>query len=90
MASSLAIPTDPLTRAGCAGWDAMVALIFWVVTGDEQPDLPNILKSRSANAAVLRGHLALYRAIMFGESGLTRAEREALGFTVSNANDCYY
>jgi hypothetical protein len=32
----------------------------WVTTGDEQEDLPNILKSHSANRAVLRGHLALY------------------------------
>ena len=43
----------------------------WVTTGDEQENLPNILKSHSANRAVLQGHLALYRAIMFGESGLT-------------------
>jgi alkylhydroperoxidase family enzyme len=62
----------------------------WVATGDEQRDLPNILASHSANRAVLHGHLSLYRAIMFGESGLTRAEREALAVTVSNANDCYY
>jgi alkylhydroperoxidase family enzyme len=65
-------------------------IMAWVTTGDEQPDLPNILKSHSANKPVLRGHLALYRAIMFGESGLTRAEREALAVVVSNANDCYY
>ncbi len=39
---------------------------------------------------MLQGHLTLYRAIMFGESGLPRAEREALAVTVSNANDCYY
>jgi len=62
----------------------------WVSTGDEQPDLPHILASHSANRAVLKGHLALYRAIMFGESGLTRAEREALAVTVSKANDCHY
>lgn len=62
----------------------------WVTTGDEQPDLPNILKSHSAIREVLRGHLALYPAIMFGPSGLTRAEREALAVTVSKANDCYY
>ena len=62
----------------------------WVSTGDEQPDLPHILASHSANRAVLKGHLALYRAIMFGEGGLTRAEREALAVTVSKANDCHY
>jgi alkylhydroperoxidase family enzyme len=62
----------------------------WIETGDERDDLPNILRSHSSNQPVLRGHLALYRAIMFGESGLTRAEREALAVTVSQANDCYY
>ncbi len=62
----------------------------WVTTGDEQPGLPHILKSHSSNRAVLKGHLALYRAILFGESGLTRAEREALAVTVSYANDCHY
>jgi alkylhydroperoxidase family enzyme len=39
---------------------------------------------------VLRGHLALYRAIMFGDSGLSRAEREAVAVAVSQANDCFY
>ena len=32
----------------------------------------------------------LYRAIMFGESALTRAERELLAVVVSCANDCHY
>jgi len=27
---------------------------------------------------------------MFGESGLTRAEREALALVVSATNDCHY
>jgi alkylhydroperoxidase family enzyme len=61
----------------------------WVATGDEQEDLPNILKSHSANRAVLRGHLALYRAIMFGDSGLSRSERESVAVAVSQANDCF-
>ncbi len=62
----------------------------WVSTGDEQPDLPHILQSHSANRAVLRGHLQLYRAVMFGESGLSRAEREAMAAAVSAVNDCHY
>lgn len=62
----------------------------WVVTGDEQADLPHILKSHSSNKPVLRGHLQLYRAIMFGESGLSRAEREAMAVAVSAVNDCHY
>lgn len=62
----------------------------WVETGDEQQHLANILKSHSANAPVLKGHLALYRAIMFGPSDLPRAEREALAVSVSIKNDCHY
>jgi alkylhydroperoxidase family enzyme len=64
--------------------------VAWVATGEEQPDLPNILKSHSANRDALRGHLALYRAVMFGPSGLSRAEREALAVVVSRVNDCFY
>ncbi len=62
----------------------------WVSTGDEQDDLPHTLKSHSANKPVLRGHLQPYRAIMFGESGLSRAEREAMAVAVSAVNDCHY
>jgi alkylhydroperoxidase family enzyme len=62
----------------------------WIETGDEQQNLPNILKSHSANQPVLKGHLSLYRAIMFGPSGLSRGEREALAVTVSVANGCHY
>ena len=62
----------------------------WVSTGDEQEDLPHILKSHSANREVLRGHLKLYRAVMFGPSGLSRGEREAMAVAVSAVNDCHY
>ena len=62
----------------------------WVSTGDEQADLPHILKSHSANKEVLRGHLQLYRAVMFGLSGLSRTEREAMAVAVSAVNDCHY
>jgi alkylhydroperoxidase family enzyme len=39
---------------------------------------------------VLRGHLQLYRAVMFGASGLSRTEREAIAVAVSAVNDCHY
>ena len=32
----------------------------------------------------------LYREVMFGESGLTRAERELVAVVVSSTNDCFY
>jgi alkylhydroperoxidase family enzyme len=52
--------------------------------------MPHILASHSLNGAALRAHLALYRTIMFGESGLSRAEREAIAVCVSAANECHY
>ena len=50
----------------------------------------NILKAHSLNPEALRSHLDLYMTLMFGESGLSRAEREAVGVVVSAENDCAY
>lgn len=62
----------------------------WVETGDEQHNLDHILRSHSANRPVMRAHVTLYRAIMFGESPLSRAEREAVAVAVSAVNNCHY
>jgi len=50
----------------------------------------NIVKAMSLRPGVLREAMGLYRAVMFGPSELSRAERELLAVVVSNANDCYY
>jgi uncharacterized peroxidase-related enzyme len=50
----------------------------------------NIVKAMSLNPETLRASMELYRAIMFGESELSRAERELLAVVVSQTNDCYY
>ncbi len=50
----------------------------------------NIVRSMSLHAEVLRRSMELYRAIMFGPSGLTRQERELLATVVSAANECFY
>jgi alkylhydroperoxidase family enzyme len=50
----------------------------------------NILKSNSPNPPVLGAHYNLYRAIMFGPSPLTRAQREMIATTVSLLNQCHY
>ncbi|HEV2381920.1 MAG TPA: carboxymuconolactone decarboxylase family protein [Terriglobia bacterium] len=50
----------------------------------------NILAAQSLNAPVLRAGIQLYTETMFGESGLTRAERELLATVVSWANHCFY
>ena len=62
----------------------------WVRTTPESATMANILASHSLNPAALEAHLALYRTIMFGESGLSRAEREAIAVCVSAANECHY
>ena len=49
-----------------------------------------ILQVQSLNPATLRGSMALYKAIMHGPSGLSRAERELLATVVSQLNDCFY
>jgi alkylhydroperoxidase family enzyme len=50
----------------------------------------NIVKSMSLRPGVLQASMALYRAIMFGPSGLSRQERELLATVVSRENDCHY
>ena len=50
----------------------------------------NILKAMSLRPGVLRASMALYREIMFGESGLSRKERELLATVASAAQNCDY
>jgi uncharacterized peroxidase-related enzyme len=50
----------------------------------------NILKVQSLNPGALRASMQMYRATMFGPSGLSRAEREMLATVVSWANHCFY
>ncbi len=50
----------------------------------------NIVQVQSLNPRAMSTHLALYRAIMFAPSPLSRAEREAVAVAVSATNDCRY
>lgn len=50
----------------------------------------NILKAMSLNPPVLRASMDLYKAIMFGESGLSRRERELLATVTSAQQNCHY
>ena len=50
----------------------------------------NILKAMSLRPGVLRASMALYREIMFGQSGLSRKERELLATVSSAAQGCRY
>jgi alkylhydroperoxidase family enzyme len=50
----------------------------------------SILRSMSLNPPVLRTALALYRDVMFGQSPLSRSQREMLATAVSVFNQCEY
>ncbi len=50
----------------------------------------NILKIHSLNPPSLKAHIILYRTLMYGKSGLTRAQREMIGTVVSAMNRCEY
>jgi alkylhydroperoxidase family enzyme len=50
----------------------------------------NIVRSMSLGPEVLHASMELYKAIMYGPSGLTRQERELLATVVSATNECYY
>jgi len=49
-----------------------------------------IIRVQSQNPPVLQTSLRLYQSIMFGESPLSRAQREMLATVVSRANDRFY
>jgi uncharacterized peroxidase-related enzyme len=50
----------------------------------------NILKAMSLRPGVLKASMALYQEIMFGESGLSRKERELLATVASAEQGCRY
>lgn len=49
-----------------------------------------ILGVQSLHPAAMAAHSRLYREIMFGDTPLTRTEREAIAVVVSALNDCFY
>ena len=57
---------------------------------EKRGKISNILKVHSLNPTEMGDHLNLYMTIMFGKSGLSRAEREAIAVVVSANNDCAY
>ncbi len=52
--------------------------------------IPNILKVYSLRPDVLRALQPLYETLMFGPSGLSRAQRESIAMVVSKLNTCHY
>jgi len=52
--------------------------------------VPNIVKSMSIRPELTRAWMGLYATLMFGQSELSRAEREMIATVVSVANRCHY
>lgn len=52
--------------------------------------LPNVLAAYSFDQAKLRAFVNFYNDLMFGESALSKLEREMIAVVVSAANRCYY
>ena len=50
----------------------------------------HIVHIMSLNPRVLKASIDFYSAIMFGNSPLTRVQREMLATVVSSELDCYY
>jgi uncharacterized peroxidase-related enzyme len=57
---------------------------------EQRGKVSNILKVHSLNPEAMGNHLDLYMTLMFGRSGLSRAEREAIAVVVSAENECEY
>jgi uncharacterized peroxidase-related enzyme len=50
----------------------------------------NIVRIMTPNPEVMRTSMDMYIALMYGESPLSRAQREMLATVVSKVNDCHY
>lgn len=50
----------------------------------------NIVRVMTPNPAVLQASMAMYRALMFGPSPLSRSQREMIAVVVSGVNGCVY
>ncbi|MCL0065458.1 carboxymuconolactone decarboxylase family protein [Dehalococcoidia bacterium] len=64
--------------------------LFDSIKGRTSGNIANILRVHSLNPEALEAHLNLYKTIMFGESSLTRTQREMIATVVSNTNRCEY
>jgi len=52
--------------------------------------LPNVLAAYSQNVDQLRAFSQFYNTLMFGDSGLSKLEREMIAVAVSSTNQCFY
>ncbi len=71
------------------GAEGKISEIYGRIAG-RSGGVANILKIQSLHPDALSGHFAFYRTIMFGESPLSRVEREGIAVVVSVENECHY
>jgi uncharacterized peroxidase-related enzyme len=69
--------------------DGKLAEIYAELT-KKRGKVANILQVHSLNPQAMSNHVDLYMTVMFGKSGLSRAEREAIAVVVSATNECPY
>ncbi len=50
----------------------------------------NIVRVQGHNPRVLKSSILFYRDVMYGESPLSRAQREMMAVVVSRVNECHY
>ena len=53
-------------------------------------DVDHIMKIHSLNPASLIDHQHLYKTLMYGDSPLSRMQREMIGVVISAINRCEY
>jgi uncharacterized peroxidase-related enzyme len=63
---------------------------YFEVCAEKLGMVPNVLRAYAANIAQLDGFTALYNALMLGETGLSKLEREMIAVVVSALNRCFY
>jgi alkylhydroperoxidase family enzyme len=78
------VPPVPVDQA-----EGRLAEIYRDIAGS-RGTVANILTCTGLNPAALVGHMGIYKAVMFGQSPLSRADREMVAVAVSHANDCHY
>lgn len=70
--------------------DPTLAELYEQNRNREQDCVDNILRIHSHSPPSLKGHLGLYKSLMFGKSELSRAQREMIAVVVSTINECHY
>lgn len=69
--------------------DDRLAEVYEQIAG-ARGKVSNIMRVHSLKPEAMDTHMELYKAVMFGKSGLSREEREVVATAVSVANGCPY